>query len=222
MDDLPATAALLLQRFPVLAELPAGALARVVAEGPVHTFRAGERLFDRHMPCEGFPLLLDGTVRVSTVSSGGREIVLYRVTPGEGCVLSGSCLLGHTDYSASGVAETGVRLVRLPPALFSELMALSEPFRRFVFDMYGARLAEVMELVEEVAFRKVDTRLARLLVQRGPVIEATHQALADELGSVRVFVSRMLRSFEERGWVRLERERVTLLDPRALTQFAQD
>jgi len=174
------------------------------------------------MPCEGFPLVLNGTVRVSTVSSGGREIVLYRVTPGEGCILSGGCLLGRTEYSATGVAETDVSLVRLPPALFNELMAHSEPFRRFVFDMYGARLAEVMELVEEVAFRKVDTRLAKLLVQRGPVIEATHQALADELGSVRVFVSRMLRSFEERGWVKLDRERVTVVDARALQEFSQE
>ena len=87
--------------------------------------------------------------------------------------------------------------------------------------MYGARLAEVMELLEEVAFRKLDTRLARLLVQRGPVIETTHQTLADELGSVRVFISRLLRSFEERGWVQLERERVTVNDPQALVAFAR-
>jgi len=68
----------------------------------------------------------------------------------------------------------------------------------------------------------VDTRLAKLLVQRGPVIEATHQALADELGSVRVFVSRMLRSFEERGWVKLDRERVTVVDARAPQTFSQE
>ena len=221
MIDGQAPVSLLLQRFPVLGQVPEGALGRVAAECAVRSVRAGEVLFDRHMPCEGFPLVLDGTVRVGKMSSGGREIVLYRVTPGEGCILSGGCLLGHTDYSATGVAETDVSLVRLPPALFNEFMALSEPFRRFVFDMYGARLAEMMELVEEVAFRKVDTRLARLLVQRGPVIAATHQALADELGSVCVFVSRMLRNFEERGWVSLERERVTVLDARALSQFSQ-
>lgn len=62
----------LLQRFPVLADLPPGALARMVAECPVRTFRAGERVFDRHLPCEGFPLVLDGTLRVSTVSTCGR------------------------------------------------------------------------------------------------------------------------------------------------------
>ena len=79
--------------------------------------------------------------------------------------------------------------------------------------MYGERLAEVMELVEEVAFRRLDERLAQLLIHRGPVLEATHQKLADELGSVREIVSRLLRGFEERGWVKLERERITVLDP---------
>lgn len=213
--------ALLLQRFPVLAALAPDTLARLLDQAQRRAVAAGGVLFDRHTPCAGFPLVLEGSVRVSTVSAAGREIVLYRVAPGEGCILSGGCLLGHSDYPATGVAETDVVLLRLPPALFDELMAQSEPFRRFVFEMYGTRLAEVMELVEEVAFRKMDTRLARLLVQRGPVVEATHQALADELGSVRVFVSRVLRSFEERGWVRLERERVTVTDPRALAGFAQ-
>ncbi len=221
MPPDPEERQMLLQRFPALAALPPDLLERLLAQAHRRSMAAGAVLFDRNAPCEGFPLVLEGTVRVSTVSPGGREIVLYRVTPGEGCILSGGCLLGHTDYAASGVAETDVVLLRLPPALFNELMARSEPFRRFVFDMYGARLAEVMELVEEVAFRKMDTRLARLLVQQGPVVAATHQALADELGSVRVFVSRVLRSFEERGWVRLERERVTVTDAQALAAFAQ-
>jgi CRP/FNR family transcriptional regulator len=87
--------------------------------------------------------------------------------------------------------------------------------------MYAMRLSDVMELIEEVAFRKLDTRLAQLLVQRGPVVLETHQKLADELGSVREIVTRLLRSFEERGWVRLERERITVLDPQALSSFAQ-
>jgi CRP/FNR family transcriptional regulator len=78
-----------------------------------------------------------------------------------------------------------------------------------------------MELVEEVAFRKLDTRLAQLLVQRGPLVLETHQKLADELGSVREIVTRLLRSFEQRGWVRLEREKVTVLDPQALSSFTQ-
>jgi CRP/FNR family transcriptional regulator len=155
-------------------------------------------------------------VRVAKAAPSGREILLYRVEPGQGCILSGGCLLGHADYSAKGTAETDVVLLNIPGGLFHELLLASEAFRHFVFGMYGERLAEVMELVEAVAFQRLDARLAQLLIRRGPVVQATHQGLADELGSVREIVSRLLRGFEERGWVRLERERVSVLDPKAL------
>lgn len=210
----------LLARFPVFAQLPGEALARVLAGARTRHVEAGAVLFEPGRACEGFPLLLEGSVRVSKSSEQGREIVLYRVSPGEACLLSGGCLLGHGNYRARGVAETEVELLVIPPHVFDELILHHAPFRRFVFDTYGERLAEVMELVDEIAFRKLDTRLARLLVQRGPVLAATHQNLADELGSVRVFVSRLLRGFEERGWVKLERERVTVLDGKALLRFA--
>lgn len=212
--------AALLERFPVFRELAPARLERVLAESTLLRVPAGGVLFDARQPCRGFPLVLEGSVRVTKTSPGGREILLYRVEPGQGCILSGGCLLGDADYSARAVAETDVTLLSIPPALFQELMLACEPFRRFVFGMYGERLAEVMELVEEVAFRRLDVRLAQLLVQRGPVIEATHQKLADELGSVREIVSRLLRSFEGRGWVRLERERITLLEPDALAGLA--
>ena len=221
MNETAATRGLLLARFPVFGQLPAAQLDELLAAAPLHRMPAGSVLFEPNMPCEGFPLVLDGSVRVLKASAGGREIVLYRVSPGEGCILSGGCLLGHNDYAARGLADTEVVLLKIPPAQFQDLILQYPPFRRFVFDMYGARLAEVMELIEEVAFRKLDTRLARLLVQRGPVLNATHQNLADELGSVRVFVSRLLRSFVERGWVSLERERVRVVDPKALLEFSQ-
>jgi CRP/FNR family transcriptional regulator len=210
----------LLAHFPVFARLPAEALTRLLAGARLRRAAAGTVLFEPGRACEGFPLLLEGSVRVSKSSDQGREIVLYRVSPGEACLLSGGCLLGHGDYRARGVSESDVVLLVIPPPAFEELILQHAPFRRFVFDTYGERLAEVMELVDEIAFRKLDTRLARLLVQRGPVIAATHQNLADELGSVRVFVSRLLRGFEERGWVKLERERIAVVDPKALLAFA--
>jgi len=211
----------LLERFPVFASLPEAGLDALLAAATLRQVGAGTRLFEPGLPCTSFPLLLDGSVRVSKVSPGGREIVLYRVGPGEGCVLPGSCLLGHLDYGAEGVAETDATLLTLPPRSFDELVLQHLPFRRFVFQMVGERLAEVMELVDEVAFKRLVARLARLLVQRGSVLQATHQGLADKLGSVRVFVSRLLRGFEERGWVRLERERVTVVDPKAPLDFAK-
>jgi CRP/FNR family transcriptional regulator len=220
--DGQALRARLLERFPALAGLPAARLEALLAAARPQRAPAGSILFDAHQPCHGFPLLLEGSVRVTKSAPTGREILLYRVEPGQGCILSGGCLLGHSDYSATGIAEEDVVLLSLPPALFQELLLQYEPFRRFVFSMYGERLAEVMELVEEVAFRRLDARLAQLLARRGPVIEGTHQRLADELGSVREIVSRLLRGFEERGWVKLGRERVTVLDPKALAALGRD
>jgi CRP/FNR family transcriptional regulator len=211
----------LLERFPVFAGLPAERLEALLARAQLVHAPRGSTLFDARQPCRGFPLLLEGRVRVAKGAPNGREILLYRVEPGEGCILSGGCLLGSTDYSATGTAEEDVTLLSIPPALFQELLLGFEPFRRFVFGMYGARLAETMELVEEVAFRRLDTRLAQLLLRRGPVVQATQQKLADELGSVREIVSRLLRGFEERGWVALERERITVRDPRALGELAE-
>ena len=211
----------LLQRFPVFAELPAARLEALLAQAQLVRAPAGTILFDANQPCRGFPLLFEGSVRVTKAAPSGREILLYRVEPGQGCILSGGCLLGHSDYSAKGTAEADIVLLNIPGGLFHELLLESEPFRHFVFGMYGERLAEMMELVEAVAFQRLDARLAQLLIRRGPVVQATHQALADELGSVREIVSRLLRSFEERGWVRLERERVTVLDPKALAAHAR-
>jgi CRP/FNR family transcriptional regulator len=211
----------LLERFPFFADLPAARVERLLAEAQLVRAPKGTLLFHSGQPCRGFPLLLEGTVRVSQTSPNGREIVLYHVEPGQGCLLSGGCLLGDSAYGASGVAENDVTLLRIPPALFQELLVEHEPFRRFVFGMYGERLAQVMQLVEEVAFRRLDARLAQLLVQRGPVVAATQQKLAEELGSVREIVSRLLRQFEERGWVELGRERITVRDARALAELAR-
>lgn len=211
----------LLGRFPFFAGLPAQKFDALLKEAQLLRAPAGSVLFDAKQPCRGFPLLLEGCVRVTKASATGREIQLYRVEPGQGCILSGGCLLGQTDYSATAVAERDTVLLSVSPPVFQDLMLQFEPFRRFVFGMYSERLAEIMELVEEVAFHRLDARLAQLLIHRGPLLQATHQKLADDLGSVREIVSRLLRSFEERGWVKLERERITVLDPKALSDLAQ-
>ena len=209
----------LLERFPFFSGLPPERLEALLARAQLVRAPRGSTLFDASQPCRGFPLVLEGSVRVAKRAPTGREILLYRVDPGQGCILSGGCLLGQSDYSATGIAEQDVTLLSLPPALFNELLVQFEPFRRFVFGMYGERLADVMQVVEEVAFRRLDVRLAQLLIHRGPVVQATQQALADELGSVREIVSRLLRGFEERGWVELGRERITVRDPRALAEL---
>jgi CRP/FNR family transcriptional regulator len=182
-------------------------------------------MFNEHSPCSGFPLVLAGSVRVVQRFPNGREIQLYRVKSGESCLLSGSCLLGNSDYAASGIAETAVELVVIPPVEFRSLVASDAVFREHVFSLYGERLAALMQLVEAISWQKLDQRLAALLVERArdgaTTVQATHQVLADELGSVREIVSRLLRSFEDRGWVELGRERITVRDAAALASMAR-
>jgi len=206
--------------FPALADATPATLA-CIAEKAVHRkVPSGTVLFDAHTPCAGFPLVLAGTVKVLQRYPNGREMPLYRVHAGESCLLSGSCLLGHTDYTATGIADGDVELLVIPPADFEALVAGDPSFRRHVFSLFGERLATLFTLVEAIAYQKLDRRLAALLLTKGGVTNATHQSLADELGSVREIVSRLLRAFEDKGWVSLARQRVTIVDRKALEAVA--
>jgi len=205
--------------YPVLAQLPAGLLRRICDTLQAVSLAAGTTLFDERQPCLGFPFVLDGAIRVAKVSASGRELPLYRVLAGESCIITSSCLLGHADYNARGVTEGPTTLALLPRQLFDEMLA--EPvFRDFVFALFAERMAELMQLVEAVAFHKLDQRLAALLLGKGRVVHATHQHLADELGSVREIVSRLLKGFAEQGLVQLGREQVEVLDAAGLRRVA--
>ena len=206
--------------FPALADASPATLARILERGIHRNVPAGAILFDAHTPCSGFPLVLAGTIKVLQRYPNGREMPLYRVKPGESCLLSGSCLLGHTEYAASGIAESDVELLILPAADFHALIATDAAFRNHVFGLFGERLATLLTLVEAIAYQKLDQRLAALLLSKSDPVEATHQALADELGSVREIVTRLLRAFEDKGWVDLARERIRIKDRAALTAVA--
>jgi len=188
------------------------ALAPQLAALRLLTLPAGSVLFDVGAACSGFPLLLAGEVRVQTIGANGRMLHLYQVNPGESCVITHSCLLGRRDYNAHGSARTVVELCQLPASLFDALVATHPPFREFVFALFGERFVELMTIVDEIAFKRLDQRLARLLLERGPHIKTTHQALADDLGSVREIVTRLLRQFADEGLVELARESITLRD----------
>lgn len=221
--DLSPLAARIAATFPTLAGASLATLEHIAEVGIQRKVPAGTVMFSEHSPCSGFPLVLSGSVRVLQRYPNGRELQLYRVKPGESCLLSGSCLLGHTEYAASGIAETEVELLVVPPTEFNALVATDEPFRSHVFALFSERLAGLMQVVEAIAYQKLDQRLAALLVKRDAEsgeIHATHQALADELGSVREIVSRLLRSFEDRGWVDLGRERIKVVDRAALAGLA--
>jgi CRP/FNR family transcriptional regulator len=211
------------ETFAALAELDAPGRAMLEARAPVRAVPADTRVFGAGRVPEQMLLLVDGVVRVQQTSETGREIVLYRVSAGESCILTTACLLAGEAYSAEGIAETDLRAVAIPRAVFDDLLARSSVFRQFVFDAYGKRIADLILTIEDIAFRRLDLRLADALCRLsggGDTVRATHQALAKELGSAREVVSRQLAEFQRRGWTSGERGAIRLCDRAALERFA--
>lgn len=213
--------ALLLQHYPMLRDMPAAQLKDLLASAMSMHLPAGTVVFDENQPCQGFPLLLSGSVRVIKAAANGRALQLYRVGTGESCILTSSCLLGHSRYHARGVVEEDVEMVVLPPTAFRTLLSAHEPFRDYIFSLFSERLTDMMQLVSAVAFQKLDQRLAALLIGKPSPIRITHQALADELGSVREIVSRLLKNFSEQGWIKLGREQIEIVRASALKEFSE-
>ena len=185
---------------------------------------AGAWLYREGGVCEAYLILVSGRVRVQKTAPNGREIVLYRVGPGETCVVTTACLMCEIDYDAEAIAETDICARVLPRARFKELLASSESFREFVFRTYGVRVSNLLERIEEVAFERIERRLAtRLLDYAGGSddIVATHQDLAVELGTAREVVSRQLKEFERKGLIELRRGGLALRDQAALRILSQ-
>ena len=216
MDDLT-----WLQSFPPLLTLEANARdiltksARMV-EAPIGTigYREGGA-------CGAYVMRLAGQSRVYKMSSSGREILLYRVHAGETCVITTTCLLGHSNYPASTIVEEAIRDVIFPSSAFNQLMIDSPVFRTFVMTNYGALITDLIVLLDEVAFHSLETRLAKLLLDSGSVsISRTHQLIADELGTAREVVSRQLKRFEQKSWVTLWRGHVEISNRTELEKLA--
>lgn len=183
------------------------------------TVPAGTVLFQENAPCLGFPMVLDGEIKVSRQSGDGRSLELYRVVPGELCLVSSACLFRAQPLSAQGVATRVSTLLLIAPDAFQRWLETTA-FRDEVLGLFADRMADLTSLVDAVAFHKLDRRLAAALLGHGPQLNRTHQALADELGTVREIVTRLLRRFEREGWVKLGRESIQIVDGNALRLLA--
>jgi CRP/FNR family transcriptional regulator len=194
----------------------------IAAEARRLHLAAGQTVFRPGQACSAFLVVTGGSVKVSTSTDSGRELLLYRVGPGQTCVLTTACLLANADYDAEGMTETNTEALAIPRAMFDELMARSAAFRAFVFSSYGERLRDLIGLVQEVSQRQVDRRLARFLADRAAApIVMTHQEIALELGTAREVVSRLLKQFAGEGLVEIERRHIVVADAMRLSRLAQ-
>lgn len=173
-------------------------------------FPPGQILFSAGQNCQGLPLVVGGRIKVQMTGVSGHSIVLYRMGEDDICTLSIGCLMTGRAYRAEAVVEEPARVMMIPRGVFDRLMDQSAGFRLGIMESYGRRLDDLMLLVEEVAFRRMDKRLEEWLLgraARGAVL-ITHQELAVELGTAREVVSRLLKELEKRDMVRLSRGRI--------------
>ena len=176
---------------------------------------AGHDVFLEDDQVDAIALLISGVVRVYKIGETGREITLYRFGNGESCILTANAILAKKTFPAIAVVEKDAEAVMIPADIFRQWVAKYDLWREFVFDLLSQRLSSVMSIVEEVAFRRMDERLASLLWTRSRVqspMRITHQEIASELGSSREVISRLLEDFSQRGFVRVGRGEIEILD----------
>jgi len=226
MNARPQLEQLVQQQYPDAAGLLGASGRSILASARETHIPAGSRLFRETERCRHFMWLLEGTVRVFKHSRGGREITLYRVTPGELCVLSLQCLLCNEGFPAEAVAEDELTAVVLGRPDFDRAIDDSREFRRYLLQVLSRRMSQVVQLVSEVTFQRLELRLACLLGQLfersgGGPLRTTHAQLARELGTTREMVSRILKEFEHQQCIELHRGEICLVSREGLSWFSR-
>jgi CRP/FNR family transcriptional regulator len=205
--------------FPTLRD-PEGELPLdLIEQARYISIPSGHCIADEYSSCEQLALVLAGSVRVYKLAGSGRELTLYRITAGSSCVLTATCILSRSPFPAIAETESDVEAIAVPSLLTRRLMARSVPWSEFVFGLVSRRFGEIIEVLDGVAFQRLDHRLAAYLLSRCSgvgEIRMTHQEIASELGTSREVVTRILRAWEKAGWIRSSRARLTLSDRDAL------
>lgn len=216
----------LYKAMPFLKTADAALQQEFLDAGQFVTLPPGQFICMEGNACSGLPIVLRGSARVFKTGETGREITLYRLGTGESCVLTASCILNDQDFPAFAATEDKVEAFLIPSTHFRSWVDQYPAWRSYVFDLMARRLHTVITLLEEVAFRRLDVRLATYLAEKTnadarEVLHTTHEHVAFELGSSREVVSRILKEFEHEGLIRLDRGAIHILDKLKLSDRSQ-
>lgn len=172
-------------------------------------------ILKEHSFVKEIPILIEGSVKVYKTDESGKEIILYRIKPGESCILSITSCLNDKESKANAIVESPTRLLSIPAHLVKEWQDKYPSWRKYIHTLYYERLEEVLSLIDNIAFKQVDTRLLlklrELQTKQGDVIKITHQKLANEIGTAREVVSRLLKHLEIHGKIKLERGEIHVI-----------
>jgi len=182
---------------------------------------AGREIFAEGDRVDGIALMMSGTVRVYKIGETGREITLYRFGEGESCVITANAILNLTDFLAIAVVEQDAEAVMIPSDTFTDWVRRYDEWRNFVFSLNAQRLSAIMQIVDQVAFQRMDRRIASFLLERAAIenpVKVTHQAIANELGSSREVISRLLVDLAARDMIRLSRGEIEIINEEKLQE----
>ena len=184
--------------------------------GTIKLYKEGEIIMNENSYIRAIPIVLTGSIRVMRVDEEGREILIYYIRPGESCIMS---FLGgiHSETSkVKAVAEEDVEILFIPIEKAGMLIKDNSEWLDYIFRLYHKRFEELLSVVNEVAFKKMDDRILHFLKEKQKLIGSneiaiTHQELSEELGTSRVVVSRLLKQMEGEGMVKLGRNKILLM-----------
>ncbi len=205
----------LIQSFPLLENATPEFRSHFFHSATLMRIPADHAIASEGSDCGQLALVVSGKVRVYKLAESGREITLYRINSGDSCVLTASCIMSHTPFPAIAATETEVEALIIPSIKAYEWMSESKPWSAFIFGLISKRLAEVIAVLENVAFHRMDERIAAYLIaiaSQGPIVNITHHEIASDLGTTREVVSRILKDFEGRGLIEGARGKLTITD----------
>lgn len=201
--------------MPFLQKADASLINELKREAQFTKIPAGHDVFVDGDSVDGIALLLSGVVRVYKIGETGREITLYRFGLGQSCILSANAIMSDKSFPAIATVEEDAEAVMIPADVFRAWVNKHEVWREFVFDLLSERLSTVMIVVDEVVFKRMDRRVASLVLNQAKVqnpIRITHQEIAAELGSSREVISRILEDFSKEGLIESGRGTIEVLD----------
>ncbi|WP_113662169.1 Crp/Fnr family transcriptional regulator [Pedobacter nanyangensis] len=180
------------------------------------TYQAGSVILNENASIRSIPMVVRGTLKVIRTEEDGREILLYYIKAGESCIMSFLGGLHNETSKVRAEVEEDAEILFLPTDKVSLLIREYPQWLDYIFRLYHKRFEELLQIINEITFKKTDERMRSLLYKKREItgeniLHITHEQLANELGTARVVVSRLLKQMEENGMVRLGRNKITLM-----------
>jgi CRP/FNR family transcriptional regulator len=184
--------------------------------GFAKTFSEGDIILNDNSYIKAIPIVTTGSIRVMRTDEDGREILLYYIKAGESCIMSFLGGMHHETSKIKAVAEEETEVLFIPIDKISFLIKEFPEWLDYIFRLYHKRFEELLEVVNAVAFKKMDERLINFIKKKCEITQSktlvvTHEQLANEMGTARVVVSRLLKQMEDNGFVKLGRNKITLM-----------